>query len=563
FEPINSPCACDRWNCPDSQTSNDAEPKKFNTDQQHATSQSETDYICQNLQRGGLVIVRRNAVSSRAAAETCCELLDCLGVPYVQAPGEAESLCALMNNKDIVDACISNDGDSFLYGAKKVLRNFSTSVDKKACTVDTFETNVIHEKLNLSRKKLVLFALMRGCDYLQGGVKGFGKLSSIELVASLTNDEVDLLYCTLQSGEKDNIAYFVQKNKLWQRFFAGLKQCPVQEIFEEYLENEAFNRDFLPKRKDLVWRRPNMLKLMDFCRIYLDWSPDYILHHVLPLISRWDMRRLRFWICPVEYEYKKLVPMPDPERNVTCFYDEVKPHLRLEPLKVVKKRVVKFIPSYEIRWKLVPADMWTMDLKSEAKENVIIEYGLKPLDPYLFCVPKTEFEVAYPELMKELKDADLRLLSEKLDKMNIGSKKVKKGPTGNELNEAEPARNPGPKDADLESLSKNLDNMKICSMNPKKAETGEVSQGKSKQAESPRSPAFICVKELVKKPVNEFLKKAFNFNNSICYDDEQEISFFSSSLELSKDADSFFDTPVTKQRPLLERINCDLVVETT
>lgn len=52
-------------------------------------------------------------------------MLECLGVPWVQAAGEAEAMCAYLNVHGYVDGCITNDGDAFLYGARTVYRNFT------------------------------------------------------------------------------------------------------------------------------------------------------------------------------------------------------------------------------------------------------------------------------------------------------------------------------------------------------------------------------------------------------------------------------------------------------
>lgn len=55
----------------------------------------------------------------------CLEMLECLGIPWVQAAGEAEAMCAYLNASGHVDGCLTNDGDAFLYGAKTVYRNFT------------------------------------------------------------------------------------------------------------------------------------------------------------------------------------------------------------------------------------------------------------------------------------------------------------------------------------------------------------------------------------------------------------------------------------------------------
>ena len=57
----------------------------------------------------------------------CAELLDTLGVSWVQAAGEAEFAAARLNAEGKVDAIITDDSDAFCFGAVNVLRNFTIS----------------------------------------------------------------------------------------------------------------------------------------------------------------------------------------------------------------------------------------------------------------------------------------------------------------------------------------------------------------------------------------------------------------------------------------------------
>lgn len=43
-------------------------------------------------------------------------------MPILWARGEAEALCAQLNNEGEVDACITSDSDAFLFGAKTVIK---------------------------------------------------------------------------------------------------------------------------------------------------------------------------------------------------------------------------------------------------------------------------------------------------------------------------------------------------------------------------------------------------------------------------------------------------------
>lgn len=44
-------------------------------------------------------------------------------MPVLRASGEAEALCAQLNSKGLVDACITADSDAFLFGAKCVIKH--------------------------------------------------------------------------------------------------------------------------------------------------------------------------------------------------------------------------------------------------------------------------------------------------------------------------------------------------------------------------------------------------------------------------------------------------------
>ncbi|XP_057287793.1 flap endonuclease GEN homolog 1 isoform X2 [Pezoporus wallicus] len=100
----------------------------------------------------------------KAILKECLELLECLGVPWVQAAGEAEAMCAYLSAEGLVDGCITNDGDVFLYGAQTVYRNFA--MNAKDPHLDCYTMSSIKEKLGCDRESLIGLAILLGCDYL-------------------------------------------------------------------------------------------------------------------------------------------------------------------------------------------------------------------------------------------------------------------------------------------------------------------------------------------------------------------------------------------------------------
>ena len=48
-----------------------------------------------------------------------------MGLPVVQAPGEAEAMCAALQRRGIVSACATKDSDALIFGATTVLHTIN------------------------------------------------------------------------------------------------------------------------------------------------------------------------------------------------------------------------------------------------------------------------------------------------------------------------------------------------------------------------------------------------------------------------------------------------------
>ncbi|KAL3052436.1 hypothetical protein OYC64_005059 [Pagothenia borchgrevinki] len=123
-----------------------------------------------------------------AVLRECAAMLDYLGVPWVTAAGEAEAMCAYLDSEGLVDGCITNDGDAFLYGARTVYRNFN--LNSKDPQVDCYKTSRVHTDLNISRENLVGLAVFLGCDYIPKGIPGVGREQSLKLIQMLKGQTI-------------------------------------------------------------------------------------------------------------------------------------------------------------------------------------------------------------------------------------------------------------------------------------------------------------------------------------------------------------------------------------
>ncbi|KAL6520301.1 hypothetical protein OROMI_032481 [Orobanche minor] len=116
------------------------------------------------------------SVSNEMFAE-CQELLQMFGLPYIIAPMEAEAQCAFMELSNLVDGVVTDDSDTFLFGARSVYKNIFD--DRKY--VETYFMKDIENELGLDREKLIHMALLLGSDYTEG-ISGIGIVNAIEVV---------------------------------------------------------------------------------------------------------------------------------------------------------------------------------------------------------------------------------------------------------------------------------------------------------------------------------------------------------------------------------------------
>ena len=104
---------------------------------------------------------KRCVTITRKHMNDCRILLDLMGVPYINAPEEADSQCAILANNGLVDAVATEDMDILTFGAPCILRNFSP----KNKYIIEINLNNILTQLNITQKQFINLCIFFGCDY--------------------------------------------------------------------------------------------------------------------------------------------------------------------------------------------------------------------------------------------------------------------------------------------------------------------------------------------------------------------------------------------------------------
>ncbi|KAL4235015.1 Elongation of fatty acids protein 2 [Mactra antiquata] len=132
---------------------------------------------------------RRLVKVTKQHNEECKELLKLMGIPYVDAPCEAEAQCAALVKAGKVWATGTEDMDSLTFGSDVVLRHLTFSEARKM-PIKEYHFDRILEGLALSKEEFIDLCILLGCDYCES-IRGIGPKRAIDLIKQhKTIDEI-------------------------------------------------------------------------------------------------------------------------------------------------------------------------------------------------------------------------------------------------------------------------------------------------------------------------------------------------------------------------------------
>ncbi len=181
------------------------------------------------------------------------KLLELMGIPVLQAPGEGEAQCSFMAKQGDVFATGSQDYDSLLFGSPILVKNLSIAGRKKVPNKEVYielkpeliELKEVLENLGINQKQLIIMGILIGTDY-NDGVKGFGPKRSLEIVK-----------------EEKTLENVLQKVK-WE------EEVEPEEIMNLFLNPKVTDK------YEMKWNPPQEEKLIEFMVEGHDFSQERI-----------------------------------------------------------------------------------------------------------------------------------------------------------------------------------------------------------------------------------------------------------------------------------------------
>jgi flap endonuclease-1 len=181
------------------------------------------------------------------------KLLRLMGVPVIEAPGEAEAQCASLCEKGIVHATGTEDMDALTFGTPIMIKNLTFSAGKKR-PVQEINFKKILTELDLTKESFIDMCILCGCDY-GPSIKGIGPKKAYGLIKKHLNLE--------------NVFKHVRENTRYE----------VPDELSDNLDSirELFkNPDVLEESVKISFKKPDTQGLIDYLVTELNFDIDRV-----------------------------------------------------------------------------------------------------------------------------------------------------------------------------------------------------------------------------------------------------------------------------------------------
>jgi len=190
------------------------------------------------------------------------QLLENFGIPYIDAPSEGEATAAHLTNTGQAYASASQDFDSILLGAKRLIRNFTNSGRRKIPNRNTYieiEPEIIESKktlesLQVTPEQLVDIGILIGTDFNPDGFERVGPKTALKMIKQHSRlEDIPQIQEQLQKIDYDQI----------RKIFLDPDVAEVDEIIFEKVNYEGITNYLVKERSfsgDRIQSSLNRLK---------------------------------------------------------------------------------------------------------------------------------------------------------------------------------------------------------------------------------------------------------------------------------------------------------------
>lgn len=180
---------------------------------------------------------RRTSRVTPEMKEDAKKLLGLMGVPWVQAPAEGEAQCVWLCKRGDAWAVGSQDYDSLLLGAERLLRGLTLS---KSSKLEIIHLKKNLERIGINREQLIEMEILVGTDFNKG-VKGIGPKTALKIVrgGKLNEIKVDFNFAEVKK--------LFLKPKVTNDYQIEFRDCQEEKLKEFLCDDYGFSPERMEK----------------------------------------------------------------------------------------------------------------------------------------------------------------------------------------------------------------------------------------------------------------------------------------------------------------------------
>ncbi|KAF7252668.1 DNA repair protein complementing XP-G cells [Varanus komodoensis] len=188
------------------------------------------------------------------------ELLRLFGIPYIEAPMEAEAQCAVLDLTDQTSGTITDDSDIWLFGGRHVYKNFF-SQNKY---VEYYQFIDFQNQLGLDRNKLINLAYLLGSDYAEG-IPNVGYVTAMEILNEFPGRGMEPLFSLREWWTEAQKSTKTRPNPYDTKVKKKLRQLLLAPGFPDPAVAEAYLHPVVDESKgSFVWGRPDLEQIREY-----------------------------------------------------------------------------------------------------------------------------------------------------------------------------------------------------------------------------------------------------------------------------------------------------------
>ena len=206
---------------------------------------------------------KRTVRATKKDCDDIKELLTLMGIPYIDAPSEAEATCAALVKCGKAYATATEDMDALTLGSTKMIRNINSSDQKKQTTTE-YNLELVLKDLAITMDQFIDVCILCGCDYTKT-IKGIGPVRALALIQ--------------EHNTIENVMSALETKHGTEQFKELVpEEYPIDEVRKLFKDPEVLSD------VDITWLTPQKEELIEFLTKH-SFSEDRLSKAVDRLIS--------------------------------------------------------------------------------------------------------------------------------------------------------------------------------------------------------------------------------------------------------------------------------------